>query len=192
MPRPARDSCGAGASARRLGLSPAEVGRGVEPRDTRVLIARFPWAVQKFGVLFLNHLTCVILETAFQSWAWSRRMGAAPHFIARKDEAQRWGGGPALNPSLLTSSAKYALEQPWRDWFHRWAGYIITVCLRFIIYKMGPIKPACRLVMRVKRDGVWEALGTLPSVVAAAVILLLVFPHCAGWQVLPWGGRLQQ
>lgn len=101
IPRPARDSWGAGASARRLGLSPAEVGRGVEPRDTRVLIACFPWAVQKFGVLFLNHLTCVILETAFRSWAWSQRMGAAPHFIPGKDEAQRWGGGPALNPSLL-------------------------------------------------------------------------------------------
>ena len=101
-------------------------------------------------------------------------------------------GGQPSTPASLTSSAKYALEQPWRDWFLRWAGYIIAVYLRFTIYKMGPIKPACRLVMRVKRDGVWEALGTLPSVVAAAVILLLVFPHCAGWQVLPWGGRLQQ
>ena len=41
-------------------------------------------------------------------------------------------------------------------------------------------------------DSLVLILGTLPSVVAAAVILLLVFPHCAGWQVLPWGGRLRQ
>lgn len=46
-----------------------------------------------WSFFLLNHVTCVSLE------AESQRVGAAPHFIAGKDEAQRWGGGQPSAPA---------------------------------------------------------------------------------------------
>lgn len=77
--------------------------------------------------------------------------GCSPSFYSWERRGPEMGRGPALSPSLLTSSARHSPRAATGHCVHHWAAYFITLCLSFLIRKMGPIKPpAQRFVLRVK------------------------------------------
>lgn len=76
--------------------------------------------------LYSESLTWVIWKLAFQSWVGFWRVGAAPHFT----------GGQSL-----TLASWPPLRGMGGILFSRWAGYFISLCLRFLICKMGPVNP---------------------------------------------------